>query len=73
MARVEVPGPESEQYRDLDALFQRAKATDECEYICSLLRIRGEEAAGWDPLWESHAAIRDFVGLIKWFIREFRG
>lgn len=70
MAPLEVPGQECEQYRQLDAFFQLAKAKDECEYVWSLLRVRGEEDAGWDPLWESHRAIQDFIGLINAPLRE---
>lgn len=36
--------------RIFDELFVRARDTDEFEYACALLRIRGLEDAGWDPL-----------------------
>ncbi|PTQ77667.1 hypothetical protein C8R26_10611 [Nitrosomonas oligotropha] len=34
-------------------LFERAKAADEFEFCSTLLRLRGMEDAGWDPLHES--------------------
>jgi hypothetical protein len=49
----------------LDALFNRAKETDEFEYVCALLRIRGAEDSGWDPLEESRRAINDYSSLIE--------
>jgi len=54
----------------LDEMFQRAKTKDEFEYICSLLRIRGMEDPGWDPLEESHAAILDYISLIESPLRD---
>jgi hypothetical protein len=54
----------------LEALFNRAKATDEFEYICALLRIRGLEDAGWDPLEESQRAVNDYLALIEAPLRE---
>jgi hypothetical protein len=38
----------------LAPLFERAKAADEFEFCCTLLRIRGMEDAYWDPLRESY-------------------
>jgi hypothetical protein len=37
----------------LRPLFSKAQATDEFEFCCSLLRFRGLQSAGWDPLAES--------------------
>jgi hypothetical protein len=34
----------------IDGLFAQAKAADEFEYACALLRVRGVEDYGWDPL-----------------------
>jgi len=34
-------------------LFEEAKKTDEFEFCCAILRIRGTEGPGWDPLVES--------------------
>lgn len=57
-------------YVAMDEIFQKAKERDEFEYICSLLRIRGMEDAGWDPLAESHAAINDYIALIQSPLRD---
>jgi hypothetical protein len=51
--------------KQLDALLTKAKERDECEYILSLLRVRGEQAEGWDPLGESHEAVQDYLALIN--------
>jgi hypothetical protein len=37
----------------LTKLFTKAKEKDEFEYCSTLLRLRGMEAAGWDPLKEA--------------------
>lgn len=47
----------------LEELFVKAKATDEFEFCCSLLRIRGMEDAGWDPLQESEQLARQLMWL----------
>ncbi len=49
----------------LAELFQKAKATDEFEYCSTLLRIRGIEAAGWDPLQESLALMEQLLLQIR--------
>jgi hypothetical protein len=36
--------------RIFDDLFVRARQADEFEYACALLRVRGMEDFGWDPL-----------------------
>jgi hypothetical protein len=48
----------------LEQLFLKAKKQDEFEYVCALLRIRGIEDAGWDPLTETDRLVRDMLGLI---------
>jgi hypothetical protein len=42
----------------LTELFAKAKGKDEFEYCSTLLRLRGMEAAGWDPLKESLALMQ---------------
>lgn len=37
-------------------LFNQARSADEFEYVCALLRIRGMEDEGWDPLEETSAS-----------------
>lgn len=49
----------------LKPLFVKAQATDEVEFGCSLLRIRGIEDAGWDPLVESNALIKQILSFIQ--------
>jgi hypothetical protein len=51
--------------RCLNSLFKRAKDRDEFEYACALLRIRGAESAGWDPLRETGALASDLLGLAQ--------
>jgi hypothetical protein len=53
----------SEIRRCLDALFARARKVDEFEYACALLRLRGMEDAGWDPLTETNVLAADLLGL----------
>lgn len=47
------------------ALFEAAKAADEFEFGCTLLRIRGIEEAGWDPFVETYRLVEDLMGMIK--------
>jgi hypothetical protein len=49
----------------LRALFEKAKATDEFEFCSTLLRIRGMEGPGWDPLHESFALINQTLALVQ--------
>jgi hypothetical protein len=49
---------------DIDRLFQQAKAADEFEFCCTILRVRGFEVPGWDPLQESIYLINQIMGLI---------
>jgi hypothetical protein len=49
----------------LDALFHKAKSVDEFEYAMSLLRPRGMETLGWDPLIETDELVADMVSLMQ--------
>ena len=49
---------QGEYFDCLNSLFNKARETNEYEYICTLLRIRGEEDAGWDPLTETFLLTR---------------
>jgi len=44
-------------------LFRRAKEADEFEYCSTLLRIRGMEDAGWDPMYESWELSQQLMAL----------
>lgn len=46
------------------ALFEAAKAKDEFEFACTLLRVRGLEDFGWDPFVETHQLVADLLALI---------
>lgn len=48
-----------------DQLFTKAREADEFEYVCALLRIRGVEDAGWDPLEETHRLYNDIGSLME--------
>jgi len=48
----------------LQSLFEAAKAKDEFEFACALLRVRGMESAGWDPFIETSYLVEDLMGLI---------
>lgn len=54
-----------EAARILDELFTRARETDEFEYACALLRVRGMEDVGWDPLEETAALFNDVASLLQ--------
>jgi hypothetical protein len=47
------------------SLFTRAKAADEFEFCCALLRFRGVEDPGWDPTTESFQLIQQMVSLVQ--------
>ena len=47
----------------LDPAFTRSRETSEFEFILTLLRIRGAQAAGWDPFVSTRAAIEAVRGL----------
>jgi hypothetical protein len=48
----------------LEPLFKEAQSIDEFEFCCCILRMRGCEGAGWDPLQESAKFISQLTGLI---------
>lgn len=49
----------------LKPLFEKAQSTDEFEFCCTLLRIRGLEESGWDPLIESKDLLQEVLMLIN--------
>jgi len=51
--------------RIFDELFTRARDADEFEYACALLRVRGMEDFGWDPLVETAALFHDIGSLLE--------
>jgi len=51
--------------RILDDLFARARDADEFEYASALLRVRGMEDFGWDPLEETTALFNDLASLLE--------
>lgn len=51
-------------YELFDHIFSQAKAKDEFEYCCALLRIRGMEGAGWDTLQESRMLLSQTLSCI---------
>lgn len=57
----EAPDPKSV----LSALFEKARQADEFEYCCALLRVRGLEGPGWDPLRESMTLTQQLLSLIQ--------
>jgi hypothetical protein len=58
--------PEQKSPRDvLRPLFLKAQETDEFEFCCTLLRVRGIEDAYWDPLQESYQLTRQLISLIQ--------
>lgn len=57
-------------YENIDQLFIGAKAADEFEFCCTLLRVRGLESPGWDPLRESISLIDQLLALIEAPIQE---
>lgn len=48
----------------LEPIFLKACNKDEFEFACSLMRIRGSEVAGWDPLLESNELINQLLSFI---------
>jgi hypothetical protein len=48
-----------------DDLFTRAREADEFEYACALLRVRGMEDVGWDPLEETAALFNGIASLLQ--------
>lgn len=57
-------------YENIDQLFNAAKDADEFEFCCTLLRVRGLESPGWDPLQESISLIDQLLTLIEAPIQE---
>lgn len=57
--------PETNLEEILQPLFNRARAIDEFEFACTLLRIRGARDAGWDALIESDSLSQQLLGLIN--------
>lgn len=51
--------------RMLGALFDSAKQIDEFEFCCALIRIRGLEDPGWDPMRESYQLTRQLLDMIE--------
>jgi hypothetical protein len=49
----------------LHAVFQAAKASDEFEFACTLMRVRGMEDVGWDPFVETQQLVTDLMRLIN--------
>ena len=49
----------------LNHLFEAAKRADEFEFCCTLLRVRGLESYGWDPLVESDQLAQQLLSLIN--------
>jgi len=55
LRRTHMDLAELEPHDHISALFDNAKEVDEFEYCFTLLRIRGIEDHGWDPLRESES------------------
>ncbi|WAH38117.1 hypothetical protein [Alicyclobacillus dauci] len=54
------------EYRGiLSQLFLDARDTDEFEFCCVLLRLRGLQSRGWDSLVESRRLVQDVTGLLN--------
>jgi hypothetical protein len=49
----------------LDPLFKTAQNKDEFEFCSTIMRIRGLESPGWDPLTESFALIDQFLSFVN--------
>ena len=52
-------------------LFRKAKEKDEFEFCCTLLRIRGCQDGGWDPMTESVQLIDQTIAVLNSPIDEF--
>ena len=50
---------------ELGLLFDKAKETDEFEFACSLLRIKGPKTIGWDSMYESQSLIQQIYRLAE--------
>lgn len=49
----------------LEPVFRKAQSTDEFEYACTLLRPRGAQTAGWEPLAESEQLLADLFAIFN--------
>jgi len=54
-----------EPFESLKELFDKARVADEFEFCCTLLRMRGCQDAGWDPLIESEHLINQTLTLVN--------
>lgn len=54
----------------LRPLFEKAKAVDEFEFACCLMRIRGLEGPGWNPWLESRTLIQQTASFLQAAIAE---
>lgn len=52
-------------YQSFKDLFDKAKAKDEFEYCCALLRIRGSEGPGWDIVQESNTLLTQILLFVN--------
>lgn len=57
--------------RCLGPLFEKARNKSEFEFICTLLRVRGVQDAGWDP-WDTFLKIFDSLTRSAKKIRDFQ-
>lgn len=57
--------PSYDVEKELKDLFEQALARDEFEFCSSILRIRGMEDPGWDPLLESQILANQMLSLIQ--------
>lgn len=55
----------------LGPLFEKARSKSEFEFICTLLRVRGVQDAGWDP-WDTILKIFDSLTRSAKRIRDFQ-
>jgi hypothetical protein len=55
---------EDEVRARLRGLLQTAKAEDEFDFACTLMRVRGMEDLGWDPFVETQQLVADLTNLI---------
>lgn len=57
--------PAEAEYLSIRELFVAARTRDEFEFACCLLRVRGLEAAGWDPYTETRELIQELLALLS--------
>jgi hypothetical protein len=58
----EIPAEEVESR--LNRMFEAAKGSNEFEFACTLMRVRGMEDEGWDPFVETDLLVTDLMTLI---------